>query len=100
MRVTAASLNANSAAMFAAAKEKPHPPVSGAEDDDRSSFLSQQSKFRSGRLVPANAAVTGGGTYDEVTARAHLRAEIPAGELLTGNGGMRGAPKKAPPGRG
>jgi hypothetical protein len=33
MRVTAASLNANSAAMFAAAIEKPHPPVSGAEDD-------------------------------------------------------------------
>ena len=33
-------------------------------------------------MVPANAAVTGGGTYDEVTARAPLRAEIPAGELL------------------
>src|SRR5262249_232172 len=84
-----------SAAMFATAKEKPRPPVSEAEGDDRSSFLSQQSNSHQGDWFQQTVAVTGGGTYDEVTARAHLRAEIPAGELLTGNGGRRGAKESA-----
>src|SRR5262249_4679608 len=99
MRVTAASLNANSAAMFAAAIEKPHPPVSGAEDDIVLRSSRNKANSDQGDWFQQTVDGTGGGTYEGGPAPAARGAGKPAGELLTGNGGMRG-PKKAPPGRG